>query len=127
MESEPPSVVPPPSSVPPQPGSAAYRSSSAPTTSVAPPPLPPNLVWPLVRVTLGCGALAVRGMAATNAGATLHGAVVTTALTALVALLIAGAPMSLARYRSLRAFSWVFLLVCLCALQLSRDPILHFA
>ena len=126
MESQPPSIVPPPPA-PPQPGSAAFRSSSAPTTSVAPPPLVPGLAWPLVRTGLGGGALVLRGLAAANAGATARGAISVVGVTALVVVAVAALPLLLPRYRSFRAFSWLFLIACLCALQLSRDPIVHFA
>ncbi|MET0792154.1 MAG: hypothetical protein ABW061_11590 [Polyangiaceae bacterium] len=124
MESEPPSVVPRVRSVPPEPGSAAFRSSSAPTTSVAPPAMSPGLLWPCARLALACCMLVLRAAAAVNSGSTPSeaGADVTRALG--TALIVAGLPLLLPRYRSLRAFSWVLLIVTFLELYLTRDRLI---
>ena len=124
MSSEPPSVVPPAPSVPPAPGSAAFRSSSAPTTSVAPPAMGPGLLWPCVRLAFGGVMLVLRGAASFNSGASASG-VSSDVLRALgVALVVAGLPLLLPRYRSFRAFSWLFLIITFLQLYLSTDRLI---
>jgi hypothetical protein len=124
MESEPPSVIPRTSSVPPQPGSAAYRSSSAPTTSVAPNALSPSLLWPCVRLLLACAMLLLRGVASVNTGALPNAVSADVARALGAALIVAGVPLSLPRFRSFRAFSWLFLIVTFLELYLTKDRLI---
>jgi len=123
MESDPPSLLPPPppSSVPPQPGSAAYRSSSAPTTSVAPPALPPGLFWPCARALLACVMLVLRGLASANSGSTVSYALADVARATAIALCIAGLSLIVPRFRSFRAFTWPFMIVCFVDLYSSMN------
>ncbi len=124
MNSEPPSFRPRASSVPPEPGSAAYRSSSAPTTSVAPPAISPGLLWPNVRLALACVLLVLRGAASVNAGSTGSGVAADVARALGAALVVAGLPLLLKQFRSLRTFSWLFLIVTFLELYLSRDRLI---
>jgi len=124
MDSEPPSFVPPPSSNPPRPGSPSYRSSSAPTTSVAPPAMPPSLVWPIVRLVLSAGMLLLAAQAAANLDPEAKGLAANAVPCVLIALAMAGPPMVLQRYRSLRMFSWLLLIAAFFQLYVRRDGLL---
>ena len=109
MESQPPSVVPPPAG-PAEPGSPAYRSSSAPTTSVAPPPQASGPGWPIARLVLAVGMLIMTIQTTTTQDAERKGIVQNGLPCLLIALAMAGVPMVMARYRSLRMFSWLLLI-----------------
>jgi hypothetical protein len=109
LESEPPSVVPPPSG-PAEPGSPGYRSSSAPTTSVAPPPSVSGPGWAIVRLVLAAGMLILTIQSTTTQDAERRGLVQNGLPCLLIALAMAGVPMVMARYRSLRMFSWLLLI-----------------
>jgi len=124
MDSEPPPSFVPPSSHPPRPGSAAYRSSSAPTTSVAPPPVPPSTLWPMVRLLLSTGMLLLAGQAAANQDAEGKGLLVNLLPCVLIALAMAVPPMVLQRFRSLRMFSWLFLIAAFFQLYARKDGLL---
>lgn len=124
MDSEPPSFVPPPSSDPPRPGSPFYRSSSAPTTSVAPPAIAPSPVWPIVRLLLSAGMLALASQAAANQDPDAKGLLANAVPCVLIALAMAGPPMVLQRYRSLRMFSWLLLIAAFFQLYARRDGLL---
>ncbi|HYQ29178.1 MAG TPA: hypothetical protein VER04_18230 [Polyangiaceae bacterium] len=124
MDSEPPSFVPPPSSDPPRPGSPTYRSSSAPTTSVAPPAVPPSLAWPIARLLLSGVMLLLAGQAAANQDPEAKGLLLNGVPCVLIALLMAGPPMVLERYRSLRMFSWLLLIAAFFQLYARRDGLL---
>lgn len=121
MDSDPPSFVPPPSSNPPRPGSPSYRSSSAPTTSVAPPPVPPSVVWPIVRLLIAVGMLLLASQAAANQDPDARGVLFNALLCFGIALAMAVPPMILARYRSLRMFSWLLLIAAFFQLYVRRD------
>ena len=84
----------------------------------------PGLAWPVTRTLLGCGLLALRAIAALNSGADLGTAARDAASAFGVALCLSALPLLALRYRSFRAFSWCFLVISLCALQLSRDRLL---
>ena len=124
MDSDPPSFVPPPSSDPPRPGSPSYRSSSAPTTSVAPPAIPPSPIWPIVRLFISAGMLLLAAQAAANQDPEAKGVLVNALPCVLIALGMAGPPMVLARYRSLRMFSWLLLIAAFFQLYARRDGLL---
>jgi hypothetical protein len=121
MDSDPPSFVPPPSSNPPRPGSPSYRSSSAPTTSVAPPPMPPSIVWPIVRLALSAGMLLLASQAAANQDPDAKGVLLNALRCLGIALAMAVPPMILPRYRSLRMFSWLLLIAAFFQLYVRRD------
>ncbi len=127
MDSEPPSFVPPPSSDPPRPGSALYRSSSAPTTSVAPPAMAPSPIWPIVRLLLSAGMLLLAGQAASNQDPEAKGFLLNAIPCLLIALAMAGVPMLLQRYRSLRMFSWLLLIAAFFQLYARRGGLLGVA
>jgi|GEM_PF-1194163 len=124
MDSEPPPSFVPPSSHPPRPGSAAYRSSSAPTTSVAPPPVPPSVTWPIARLLLSVGMLLLAGQAAANQDPEGKGLLVNVLPCVLIALAMAGPPLVLQRFRSLRMFSWLFLIAAFFQLYARKDGLL---
>lgn len=124
MDSEPPSFVPPPSSDRPHPGSASFRSSSAPTTSVAPPALPPNPIWAIARLVLALAMLLLSAQAAANQDPELKGLLVNSVPCLLIALGMAVPPMILARYRSLRMFSWLLLIAAFFQLYARRDGLI---
>ncbi len=124
MASEPPSVAPPPSSHPPQSDSASYRSSSAPTTSVAPPAVAPGLAWPIVRLLLAVGMLLLAAQAAANQDPQARGIFWNVLGCVSIALAMAGAPMLLPSYRSLRMFSWLLLIAAFFQLYARKDGLL---
>src|SRR3954467_14248191 len=124
MDSEPPSFVPPPSSDPPRPGSPSYRSSSAPTTSIAPPPIAPSIAWPIARLLISAGMLLLAGQAAANQDPESKGLLANAIPCVLIALAMAGPPMVLSRYRSLRMFSWLLLIAAFFQLYARRDGLL---
>jgi hypothetical protein len=121
MDSEPPSFVPPPSSDPPRPGAPSYRSSSAPTTSVAPPAMPPSVAWPIARLWLSAGMLLLASQAAANQDPEGKGLLANALPCVLIALAMAGPPMVLPRYRSLRMFSWLLLIAAFFQLYARKD------
>ena len=127
MDSEPPSFVPPPSSDPPLPGSPWYRSSSAPTTSVAPPPAPPSSAWPIARLVIAGGMLLLAAQAAANRDPEAKGMLLNAIPCVLIALAMAGAPLVLPRYRSLRMFSWLLLIAAFFQLYARKDGLLGVA
>ena len=124
MDSEPPSFVPPPSSNPPRPGSPSYRTSSAPTTSLAPPAMPPSVAWPIVRLFISAGMLLLAAQAAANQDPEAKGLLANAIPCVLIALAMAGPPMVLLRYRSLRMFSWLLLIAAFFQLYARRDGLL---
>ena len=124
MDSEPPSFVPPPSSDPPRPGAPSYRTSSAPTTSIAPQAMPPSPVWPIVRLLLSAGMLLLAGQAAANRDPEAKGLLFNVGPCVMIALLMAGPPMVLQRYRSLRMFSWLLLIAAFFQLYARWDGLL---
>ncbi|HYP99525.1 MAG TPA: hypothetical protein VER96_12715 [Polyangiaceae bacterium] len=121
MDSDPSSFVPPPSSDPPRPGSPSYRSSSAPTTSIAPPPVPPSLLWPIVRLAISAGMLLLASQAAANQDPEAKGVLFNALPCIGIALGMAVPPMLLERYRSLRMFSWLLLIAAFFQLYIRRD------
>ena len=121
MDSDPPSFRPPPPSDPPRPGSPAFRSSSAPTTSLVPPPVPPSVVWPIVRLCLSAGMLLLAAQAAANRDPDAKGLLINAVPCVLIALGMAVPPLLLPRYRSLRMFSWLLLIAAFFQLYVRRD------
>jgi hypothetical protein len=73
---------------------------------------------------MGCALIAWRACAAISAGSSNVSALADVAMVVAAALVVAALSLLFPRYRSFRAFSWLFLIVCACALQLSRDPLL---
>ena len=125
MGSEPPpSVDPPARSLPPEPGSAAYRSSSAPTTSIAPPPAAPGVAWLVARLLIAVCLLALAAQAETNRDQSARGFVHNALSVVSPALLLAGLPMLVPRYRSLRLFSWLLLLAAFFQFYARKDGLL---
>ena len=65
--------------------------------------------------------LVLRGAASVNSGASAGGASSDIARALGVALIVAGLPLLVPRYRSLRAFSWLFFIATFLALYLAKD------
>ncbi len=84
----------------------------------------PGLLWPNIRLALGCGMLVLRGAASLNGGASAGGASSDMARALGVALIAAGMPLVWPRYRSLRAFSWLFFIVTFLQLYLAKDRLI---
>lgn len=82
------------------------------------------MLWPNIRLALGCGMLVLRGAASLNGGASTGGAGSDLVRALGVALIAAGLPLVLPRYRSLRAFSWLFFIVTFLQLYLAKDRLI---
>jgi hypothetical protein len=68
--------------------------------------------------------LVLRGAASFNSGAGASGASSDVARALGAALIVAGLPLALPRYRSFRAFSWLFLVITFLQLYLSKDRLI---
>ena len=84
----------------------------------------PGLLWPCVRLLLGCAMLVLRGAASFNSGASASGVSSDVVRALGVALIVAGLPLALPRYRSFRAFSWLFFIATFLQLYLSKDRLI---
>jgi hypothetical protein len=68
--------------------------------------------------------LVLLGAASVNSGATAGGAASDIARALGAALVVGGLPLVVPRYRSFRAFSWLFLIVTFLQLYLSKDRLI---
>ncbi|MEI9940942.1 MAG: hypothetical protein WDO69_27305 [Pseudomonadota bacterium] len=84
----------------------------------------PSRVWPLVRLLLAAGMLLLAAQAAANQDPEAKGLLFNAVPCLLIALAMAGAPMLLPRYRSLRMFSWLLLIAAFFQLYARKDGLL---
>jgi hypothetical protein len=82
------------------------------------------MVWPIVRLLLSVGMLALASQAAANKDPDAQGLLANAVPCVLIALAMAGPPMVLSRYRSLRMFSWLLLIAAFFQLYARRDGLL---
>jgi hypothetical protein len=68
--------------------------------------------------------LVLRGAASVNSGASASGAGSDVARALGAALIVSSLPLALPRYRSLRAFSWLFMIITFLQLYLSKDRLI---
>ena len=68
--------------------------------------------------------LVLRGAASVNNGSSASGAGSDLAHALGAALIVAGLPLAVPRYRSFRAFSWLFFIVTFLQLYLSKDRLI---
>jgi uncharacterized membrane protein HdeD (DUF308 family) len=84
----------------------------------------PGLHWPFARLALACAMLVLRGAASFNSGAPPVAALDDIARALGVALIVAGLPLLVPRFRSIRAFSWLLLIATFLELYLSKDRLI---
>lgn len=84
----------------------------------------PGSFWPWTRLALACAMLVLRGAASFNSGATPSSAASDMARALGAALIVAGLPLLLPRYRSFRSFSWILLIITFLQLYLSKDRLI---
>jgi hypothetical protein len=84
----------------------------------------PSPLWPIARLVLAGGMLLLAAEAARNQDPDAKGLLFNAVPCILIALAMAGAPMVLPRYRSLRMFSWLLLIAAFFQLYARRDGLL---
>jgi hypothetical protein len=86
--------------------------------------MPPGLAWPIVRLLLAVAMLLLAAQAAANQDPQAHGVFWNALGCVSIALAMAGVPMILPSYRSLRMFSWLLLIAAFFQLYVRRDGLL---
>ena len=84
----------------------------------------PSPIWPIVRLLISAGMLLLAAQAAANKDPDAKGVLFNAVPCFLIALAMAGAPMVLPRYRSLRMFSWLLLIAAFFQLYARREGLL---
>jgi hypothetical protein len=84
----------------------------------------PGQGWPIVRLLLAAGMLLLAAQASANQDPEAKGLLFNAVPCVLIALAMAGAPMLLPHYRSLRMFSWLLLIAAFFQLYARRDGLL---
>jgi hypothetical protein len=79
------------------------------------------MVWPVVRLLLSAGMLLLAAQAAANQDPEAKGLLANGVFCVTIALAMAGPPMVLPRFRSLRMFSWLLLIAAFFQLYARRD------
>jgi len=82
------------------------------------------MAWPIARLFISAGMLLLAAQAAANQDSEAKGLLVNAIPCVLIALAMAGPPMVLQRYRSLRMFSWLLLIAAFFQLYARRDGLL---
>jgi hypothetical protein len=85
------------------------------------------MAWPIVRLVLSAGMLLLAAQAAANQDPEAKGLLANALFCAVIALSMAGPPMVLPRFRSLRMFSWLLLIAAFFQLYARRDGLLGTA
>jgi hypothetical protein len=84
----------------------------------------PSMAWPIARLFLSAGMLLLAAQAAANQDPEAKGLLANAVFCVVIALAMAGPPMVLPRFRSLRMFSWLLLIAAFFQLYARRDGLL---